>query len=343
MRYSLLSRFKGALLGAALGANQGASAPPPGRVGHSRLNLELSRHSSWAGMAAASAESLIRCGGFDVEDWHQSCVMAWLPDATRGEAELTPVAALMAILPLVLFYHEEDLIWPEHLWQASSLLSPLGGCSWELWAFGYGIAQSLQEKLKPAIAIANIQKMAKIVSFPPDGQDGSGAVVGAKLAELLAKKASGEMVGAELTGLLGEKPGFHSPNAAFALALYCFLSTPEDFRLSVVPAVRTGGDRELTGAIAGALSGAYNGIAGIPMSWQMCEPQRYRGCLDSSMSFMPWSISPIPPPTASVSLLPLASRLFAAWAGIYDLNRQNIDPADWSKVMSHLSFVPGDK
>ncbi|GAB4280409.1 MAG: hypothetical protein Fur0025_08350 [Oscillatoriaceae cyanobacterium] len=294
-------------------------------------------------MAAASAESLIRCGGFDVEDWHQSCVLAWSPDDGGTEAELTPVAALMAILPLVLFYHEEDLIWPEHLWQASSLWSPLGGCSWELWAFGYAIAQSLQEKLKPAIAISDLQKMAKIVSFPPDGQDGSGAVVAAKLAELLAKKASGKMVGAELTGLLGEKPGFHSPNAAFALALYCFLSTPEDFRLSVVPAVLPGGDRELTGAIAGALSGAYNGIAGIPLSWQMCKPQIHRGCLDASMSFMPLSLSPLPPPTASVSLLPLASRLFAAWAGIYDLNRQNIDSADWSKVMSHLSFVPRDK
>ncbi|WP_199245492.1 ADP-ribosylglycohydrolase family protein [[Phormidium] sp. ETS-05] len=343
MRYSLLSRFRGALLGAALGANQGASAPPPGRVGHSRLNLELSRHSSWAGMAAASAESLIRCGGFDVEDWHQSCVMAWQPDATRGEAELTPVAALMAILPLVLFYHEEDLIWPEHLWQASSLLSPLGGCSWELWAFGYAIAQSLQEKLQPAIAIVNIQKMAKIVSSPPAGQDGAPPVAAAKLADLLAEKASLEMAVTELTGLSGERPGSQSPNGAFALALYCFLSTPEDFGLSVVSPMRIASHRELTGAIAGALSGAYNGIAGIPMSWQMCEPQRHRGCLDSSMSFMPLSISPIPPPTASVSFLPLASRLFAAWAGIYDLNRQNIDRADWSKVMSHLSFVPGDK
>ncbi len=343
MRYSLLSRFRGALLGSALGANLGAAAPPGGGAGHSRPNPELSRHSSWAGMAAASAESLIRCGGFDVEDWHQSCVLAWSPDEGGTEAELTPVAVLMAIVPLVLFYHEEDLIWPKHLWRASSLLSPLVEWQWELWAFGYAIAQSLQEKLKPALAISALQKMAKIVSFPPDGQDGAGAVVAAKLADLLAQKASREMVGSELTGLRGEKPGAHSPNAAFALALYCFLSTPEDFRLSVVPAWGTAGHRELTGAIAGALSGAYNGIAGIPMSWQMCEPQRHGGCLDSSISFMPLSATPIPPPTASVSFLPLASRLFAAWAGIYDLNRPNIDSAHWSLVMSHLSFVPRDK
>lgn len=340
MRYSLVSRFRGALLGAALGANLGAEAPEPGRLGYHCLTLQLNRHPRWLGMAAASAESLIRCGGFDVEDWHQSCVMAWSPDATRAEAELTPEAALMAMLPLVLFYHEEDLIWQEHLWQASSLLSPLEGWKWGLWAFGYGISQSLQEKLDRAPASANIQKMAKIVSFPPDGQDGAPPEAGAKLAELLAKKASLEMAVAELTALLGDRPGTPSLNTAFALALYCFLSTPEDFGLSVVRSVRTGSHRELTGAISGALSGAYNGIAGIPVSWQMCEPQRHKPHPDSSMSFAPLSLSPIPPPTVGTGpavglLLPLASRLFAAWAGIYDLNRQNIDSAPLSFVMSH--------
>ena len=321
-------------MGAALGANLGSEAPPSGRLGYSRPNIQLNRHPAWAGMAGASAESLIRCGGFDVEDWHQSCVLAWKPDDPSTEAELTPVAALMAILPLVLFYHEEDLIWQEHLWRASSLWSSVGGWKWGLWAFAYGISQSLQEKLSPALAIANIQKMAKIVSLPPDGQDEAPLVEVDKLADLLATKASWDRAVAELTAIGGEKQrlspvrsGAPSLNTAFALALYSFLSTPEDFRLSVVLARRTDSHRQLTGAIAGALSGAYNGIAGIPLSWQMCARQTDtgRGLVSEPLPVEPFSLSPIPPPTASVSLLPLASRLFAAWAGIYNLNRQNID------------------
>jgi ADP-ribosyl-[dinitrogen reductase] hydrolase len=49
-----------------------------------------------------------------------------------------------------------------------------------------------------------------------------------------------------------------------ASALYCFLRTPEDFLTTVSSAVMGGGDTDTTAAIAGAISGAYNGVSNMP-------------------------------------------------------------------------------
>ncbi len=50
-------------------------------------------------------------------------------------------------------------------------------------------------------------------------------------------------------------------------AFYCFLSRPDDFEHAVVTAANAGGDTDSIGAIAGALSGAYNGASRIPQKF----------------------------------------------------------------------------
>ncbi|HEM62570.1 MAG TPA: hypothetical protein ENO24_09785 [Chloroflexi bacterium] len=49
-----------------------------------------------------------------------------------------------------------------------------------------------------------------------------------------------------------------------ASALYCFLRTPQDFLSTCSSAVVAGGDTDTTAAVAGAISGAYNGIDKLP-------------------------------------------------------------------------------
>jgi len=49
-----------------------------------------------------------------------------------------------------------------------------------------------------------------------------------------------------------------------ASALYCFLRTPPDFVITVSSAVLGGGDTDTTAAVAGAISGAYNGLHRLP-------------------------------------------------------------------------------
>jgi ADP-ribosylglycohydrolase len=55
---------------------------------------------------------------------------------------------------------------------------------------------------------------------------------------------------------------------ALAIALYCFVKYPTDFKKTIWTAVNTDGDSDSLACIAGALSGAYNGIEAIPSQWR---------------------------------------------------------------------------
>lgn len=52
-----------------------------------------------------------------------------------------------------------------------------------------------------------------------------------------------------------------------ASAVFCFLSSPRDFKSTVVNAVLGGLDTDTTAAVAGSMSGAFNGKDGIPRDW----------------------------------------------------------------------------
>ena len=52
-----------------------------------------------------------------------------------------------------------------------------------------------------------------------------------------------------------------------AAAMYAFLRTPEDYRTTVLCAANSEGDSDSIACIAGAISGAYNGLDAIPARW----------------------------------------------------------------------------
>jgi ADP-ribosylglycohydrolase len=54
---------------------------------------------------------------------------------------------------------------------------------------------------------------------------------------------------------------------AVGIALYSFLKSPDDYRKTVLTAANITGDSDSTACIAGAISGAYNGIANLPEKW----------------------------------------------------------------------------
>lgn len=71
---------------------------------------------------------------------------------------------------------------------------------------------------------------------------------------------------------LGE--GWIGPEAT-ALALYC-LKYPNDYKKTVIRGANTNGDSDSIACIAGAISGAYLGIDGIPTEWvQSIEKKDY--------------------------------------------------------------------
>jgi ADP-ribosylglycohydrolase len=72
---------------------------------------------------------------------------------------------------------------------------------------------------------------------------------------------------------------------AVALALYCFLRHPENYRKAVTLAANTNGDSDSIACIAGAISGAYLGVSAIPPDWiQRIEKSDYLGCLAEGLA-----------------------------------------------------------
>ncbi len=77
----------------------------------------------------------------------------------------------------------------------------------------------------------------------------------------------------EAIGSFAQKDGAPGPGGgwtgetALAIALFCSLCHPDDFRAGALAAVNHGGDSDTTGAIAGNILGAKLGKAAIPREW----------------------------------------------------------------------------
>jgi ADP-ribosylglycohydrolase len=94
-----------------------------------------------------------------------------------------------------------------------------------------------------------------------------GRKLGAELPALLLRRASVQ----EMQDTLGNGTAAHE---GIPFALGCFLRSPGEFEEAVLPAVRHGGDARAVAAMAGALSGAYLGESGIPERFLACLPGR---------------------------------------------------------------------
>lgn len=73
--------------------------------------------------------------------------------------------------------------------------------------------------------------------------------------------------------------------AAVALALYCFLRYPNNYKKTVIRGANTNGDSDSIACIAGAIGGAYLGIDAIPEEWiDRIEKSTYLADIASRLS-----------------------------------------------------------
>lgn len=91
-----------------------------------------------------------------------------------------------------------------------------------------------------------------------------------------------------------------SNQIAIVLSLYCFISTPENFQLSIKRAWQISEQFPLSLALTGFLSGIYNSISGFPVRWRV-----------ATQNF------PLTP-----SIQQKTVQLFTSWSGVYDLNAE---------------------
>ncbi|MEO0375231.1 MAG: ADP-ribosylglycohydrolase family protein [Cyanobacteria bacterium P01_A01_bin.17] len=99
---------------------------------------------------------------------------------------------------------------------------------------------------------------------------------------------------------------------AVSLAFYCWLSTAEQFQLSVLRAHRIPNVSPLTLLLTGAFSGALNGRVGIPQAWLEA------GASQNDLQRMEVS----------------ANQLLAAWSGCYQVEPDAVNGMDGVAIAS---------
>jgi len=262
------------------------SATPP-QSGDAQIEKALL---TWSQIAECGSDSLIHGGRLDLEDWVLQCERTQ-PSLVLLKTTASGSEAAVAMLPFALFFHDDRIKLRQQLQKAASIwlhdTEALDG----VLAVAFAIALALTEKLD----------VASLIPRTVDYLETSQTPLVQLLEEVQTLLEQGAGLDKTLTQLRrnaqlrGEK--LSRSYVSIALAFYCFLSTPEDFRLCVTRAARTGSHSQVTAAIAGALAGAYNSIIGISIGWRLAANQIGTG----------------------VQRLQQADRLLAVWSGFYDL------------------------
>ncbi|OYE05822.1 ADP-ribosylglycohydrolase family protein [Nostoc sp. 'Peltigera membranacea cyanobiont' 232] len=284
MLYSPISRFRGTFLGAFLGVSLASGGM------QSQSYLDLGR------MAILGTESLIALGKLDLDDWIARQQQESLHLIATDDIS---IKIIIATLPVALFFHEnpiklrQNLLLVLKIWEDDPVVRD------GTLAIAYAISLALTEKLNPLTLIP------QTISF-------LGETPTSIPKKLLAVQNLLEQ-GAGLSRAQAEFAKKEKLSNTIAMAFYCFLSTLEDFRLALLQANRNSNPKvkevtslssQATSAITGALSGAYNGIGGIPVNWQVSLLQRN---------------SPVWGLTSFSQMLQLIDAFVAVWSGVYDI------------------------
>jgi ADP-ribosylglycohydrolase len=331
MQHSLRHRFRGAVLGAALGETLGMNCadrsvtqePLPWITVHNwGFQVPSSASLPWGKRASTQLAAFLPTDlasqtshAYSPLDTHA------LEVANMSSSDRVETAGLaIASLPIALFYHEDwqqlqhSLEQTLSTWQPTSGLTnsvtPLAG----VLVISYGIALALRERLHPRNFLARL-------TIDLDLQDRDPVLL-----QQLNQIQQWLNNGTELTTIQSMlKDGWidrSSHTTPIALALYGFLSTPTNFRLSLLRTAQLQCQPQVACGIVGALSGAYNSLSGLPKHWR-----KLLRSIEPSPVWV-WGA------TSEADLLRQADLLWAAWSGAYN-------PAEWlAQVASRVTASP---
>ncbi len=256
MKHLLLTRFQGALIGA------NTIYITPHQITPNQLVIDTTP------ALVSGINSSILHGKFDLQDWSQQI----FTEPIRSEQ------AIVAMLPLMLFFHEdrvklrEIIINISHNWHLD----------WETCSsavvIGYIISRSLTESFNAKTIVSQLLDEA-INLHPAIFQELS-------TIDRLLDRCSLEQMRQR------QHATPHPIIASTLFAIYCFLSTPEDFLLAIRRAERFEDRSQLTCALTGILAGAHNSLTGIPLNGYLATQNREG-----------WLLA--------------AENLLSAWAGVY--------------------------
>jgi hypothetical protein len=289
-----LSRFQGGLLGSFLGETLVGNSPR--REGAIALEQKLP---PWNRLGIDLLERLLASGTLSANDWEQ--MWACLSAASDGKTPTNGGEVAVVLLPVLFFFHDDLGLLKEQLQHLADIWQLSAQTLEEVLIWAYAIALALREKLAPDRLVAQILTRYRSAQTP--------------LIEQLEQVQTSLERGTSLQQAIAliARQGKQAP---IAIALYCFACTPEDFRLCLMRATRTGKQASIVAALTGALAGAHNSFSGIPIDWRVVVEKH---------------------PTGQ-KLAREATHLFAVWSGAYRL--EGLDSLKFAAVTSPLVMQP---
>lgn len=240
-----------------------------------RRGLEAGQYTDDTLMAICHLKSLMDSGGMDPEDTAQKFIQWFDSGDLRGIGRATAISmrrlkqgypwqesgaggkfaagngGAMRIAPVGLFYYNDITALKEAVRQAVVITHSNPEAVAGATAVAYIVARAARGDLDPAVAIRDTREFV-----------GDSAVSrNLARAEIFLRNNTGPEEALKALGTSGYVV------ETVASAIFCFLLTPRDFKSTVVNAVMGGVDADTTAAVAGAVSGAFNGVSRIPRDW----------------------------------------------------------------------------
>ncbi|MBD2462723.1 ADP-ribosylglycohydrolase family protein [Oscillatoria sp. FACHB-1407] len=348
MHYSLQSRFQGALLGAALGEVLGFQCQTHRQqkpaLGWQRLEqwgwqpLEIMPSWSYGRTIANGTRQLIERQQWNVEGSPGQAsltvnggVMENAGSSWEQGITQSPPASLVVLLPIALYFHDDLPQLRYQLQQAIAVWHPNSKSDELLWmalTVAYAIALALHHQPQPHQF--NSALMADLIDDLELAQQQP------QWAQTLTHVADWVVQGRGVRSLVSSLSQESIPSTAMgvAIALGTVLNTPNDFRLSVLRAARLYSHSRWICTLVGALSGAYNGMAGLPLAWRSAL---HRHPSQTSALEALWDVA------SETVLMQLADQLLAAWAGVYQISAASAESPDavQSPIHQRAIAAPG--
>ncbi|TVQ47845.1 MAG: ADP-ribosylglycohydrolase family protein [Gloeocapsa sp. DLM2.Bin57] len=196
----------------------------------------------------------------------------------EGLANLTISQMAVATLPVLLFFHDSPQLLTNKLTAIITKLNQTTETLQELLTWSKAISLALTEQLEPQDLLKQLL------------QENSQT----KLTEQLEQVQSYLEQNLSLNQVVNKLSRLKQPETAIALAIYCFLFTPQDFNLAINRAKQSKYQPEITQALTGALTGVYNGYHNIPLQLRLSLQQNHQQRIS----------------------ITIASQLYASWCGI---------------------------
>lgn len=200
------------------------------------------------------------------------------PKQIKSLANLTTSQMAVATLPLILFCHESPQLLRAKLNEIVTKLELPTETLLELLIWGKAISLALTEKLQPETLIKQL-----LATQQPT-----------QLTEQLEKVQSYLEQNISLHQVLYRLSRLKQQQTAIAIAIYCFLFTPQDFSLATKRAAQSTYQPEITQTLTGILAGVYKGYHNIPLKLRLFLSQN---------------------PQQQIRIT-LATQLYASWCGI---------------------------